>query len=158
MINRTLSQNGSAHIAIIVGMLIVLIGTLGFVFWNSFIRPKPELSNTEPTFLIKGKITEKRTSCGKEILGNDDKPKRVAGICDAGNNIVVNKINISTGGGALTSNPPNYITNIGSLHAGDIVEVRYIQVKNGYSSTNCESCYVKKEGSFQKEPQDKQDR
>lgn len=158
MINKNLLQKGSSHIVIIVVLGIVLVGILGFVFWNNFMRPEPDTSKDDPTYSVKGKVTEKRTSCGREILGSDGKPKHVAGICDAGNNIVINDVHISTGGGALVSNPPKYITNIESVHAGDVVEVRYTKDEDGRASTNCESCYVKKEGSLQKEPQSRQDR
>lgn len=158
MINKNLSQKGSSHIIIIVALVLTLVGVLGFVFWNNFIRSKMDTPITNSISLIKGKITEKRTSCGREVLGDDDKPKHVAGVCDGGNNIVVNGVGISTGGGALTGNPSIYRTNIESVHAGDIVEVTYIQDENGYPSTNCESCYIKKEGSPQKEPQDKLER
>jgi hypothetical protein len=158
MINKSLSQKGSAHVAIIIVLVAALIGALGFVFWSNFIQPKIDTPVNDSTSLIKGKITEKRTSCGREVLGDDDKPKPVAGVCDGGNNIVINGVGISTGGGALTGNPSIYQTNIESVHAGDIVEVRYIQDKDGYPSTNCESCYIKKEGSSQKEPQDKLER
>jgi hypothetical protein len=158
MINRNLLQKGSSHIAIITVLGLVLVGMLGFVFWNNFMRSEPDTFKDNPTYSIKGKITEKRTSCGGEVLDNNGEPKRVKGICDAGNGIVIDKMYISTGGGGLTSNPPKYITNIESVHAGDVVEVRYIKDEDEHSSTNCESCYVKKEGSLNKEPQDKQNR
>jgi hypothetical protein len=158
MISKNLLQKGGSHIVIIAVLGLALVGTLGFVFWNNFMRPEPDTSKDDPTYSIKGKITEKRTSCGGEILDDNGKPKGVKGICDAGNGIVIDKMYISTGGGALTSNPPKYITNIESVHAGDVVEVRYIKDEDGRPSTNCESCYVKKEGSLNKEPQDKQNR
>lgn len=37
MINKTLSQKGSAHVVIIVILVIALLGALGFVFWQNFI-------------------------------------------------------------------------------------------------------------------------
>lgn len=156
MISKNLLQKGSSHIVIIVVLGLALVGTLGFVFWNNFMRPEPDTSNDDSTHSIKGKITEKRTSCGGEVLDNNGEVRPVKGICDAGNGIVIDKMYISTGGGGLTSTPPKYITNIESVHAGDTVEVRYIQDKDGHSSTDCESCYVKKEGSLNKEPQEKQ--
>lgn len=151
-------QSGDAHIVGVIILAIALLSMLGFAFWSSVLRPNADISQDSTTSLIKGKITQKRTSCGKEILDSNGKPKRVAGICDAGNGIIVDEMPISTGGGALTSNPPEYITDIEAIHAGDIVEVRYIRDEDGYASTDCESCYIKKEGASQKEPQNKQNR
>lgn len=36
-------QSGSAHVVIIVVLVIAIIGALGFVFWQNFLQP-----NTEP--------------------------------------------------------------------------------------------------------------
>lgn len=155
MIKTFSKQVGSTHVIIILILVVALIAALGLIFWNSLKQSRTNNSTDNPTSIIKGTITAKRTSCGEEILGDNGQPKRVAGICDAGNSIVVNDVRISTGGGALTSDPPEYITSIGSLHAGDVVEVKYVKNKEGYSSTNCESCYIKKEGSSEKEPQEK---
>lgn len=154
MINKK-SKKNSTRTAIIIILVTVLLGVLGFVFWNNFMQSKPDISS-ESTLVVKGKITEKRTSCGREILDSNGKPERVAGICDAGNSIVVDNVTISTGGGSNGTDRPKYITNIDSLHAGDVVEVRYILDKDERPSTDCESCFVKKEGSLQKEPQNKQ--
>jgi type II secretory pathway pseudopilin PulG len=38
MIKNSLNQKGGAHVVIIVILLIALLGTLGFVFWQSFIN------------------------------------------------------------------------------------------------------------------------
>jgi hypothetical protein len=47
MINKTLSQKGSAHVVIIVILVIALLGTLGFVFWQNFIHKDTlDTSNT----------------------------------------------------------------------------------------------------------------
>lgn len=156
MNNRTLLQNGSSHMVIIAALVFVLAGVLGIIFWNNSTQLKSDPAENTPTLTIKGKITEKRTSCGREILNDKDEPKKVAGICDSGNSIVVNDISVSTGGGSLGANPPKYITDINSLRAGDLVEIKYIQDKDGYSSTDCKSCYVKKDGASQNEPQNKQ--
>lgn len=153
MINKNSKKNTQAAIVII--LVVALLGVLGFVFWNHFMQSGPDASNAS-TLVVKGKITEKRTSCGREILNNNGKPERVAGICDAGNSIVVDNVTISTGGGSNGTGRPKYITNIDSLHAGDVVEVRYILDKDERPGTDCESCFVKKEGSPQKEPQNKQ--
>lgn len=54
MVNKTLSQKGSAHVVIIVILVVALLGVLGFVFWQNFIDKKPvaksdENSKTEDT-------------------------------------------------------------------------------------------------------------
>lgn len=46
MISKTSSQKGSAHIVIIVILVIALLGALGFVFWQNFID-KPTVKNDE---------------------------------------------------------------------------------------------------------------
>lgn len=156
MTRKTLLQKAfSSRTVIIVTSALVLVSIGGFVWWSNSKSDIPE--SNDYTSAIVGKITEKRTSCGREILDNDNNPKPVEGICDSGNNIVVDGLNISTGGGSNGINPPTYITDIDSLHAGDIVEVRYIHDENGRPSTDCESCYIKKEGSLQKERQNKLD-
>lgn len=157
MVSKTLPKKG-AHTVIYAVLVLVLISALGLIFWNNFMRSEPHAPKDDLTYSIKGKITEKRTSCGEEILDDNGRPKHIKGICDAGNSIVINEVRISAGGGALTGNPPTYITNIDSVHAGDIVEVRYIKSEDGRPSTNCESCYIKKEGAQQKEPQIRQNR
>jgi len=47
MINKALSQKGSAHVVIIVILVVALLGTLGFVFWQNFIDKKPVAKNNE---------------------------------------------------------------------------------------------------------------
>lgn len=47
MINKTLSQKGSAHTVIIVILVIALLGMLGFVFWQNFVDKKPVAKNDE---------------------------------------------------------------------------------------------------------------
>lgn len=46
MINKSLSQKGSAHIVIIIILVVALLGTLGFVFWQNFMQKDTE---TKPT-------------------------------------------------------------------------------------------------------------
>jgi len=47
MIDKTLSQKGSAHIVIIAILVIALLGILGFVFWQNFIDKKLITKNDE---------------------------------------------------------------------------------------------------------------
>lgn len=42
------SQTGSAHAVIIIVLVIALLGVLGFVFWNNFLKKEPA-AQTEPT-------------------------------------------------------------------------------------------------------------
>lgn len=47
MIKTSLNQKGSAHIAIIVILVVALIGALGFVFWQNFIQSSDYQNNQE---------------------------------------------------------------------------------------------------------------
>lgn len=47
MANKSLSQKGSAHIVIIIILVVALLGVLGFVFWQNFIDKKPVTKNDE---------------------------------------------------------------------------------------------------------------
>lgn len=47
--NKTLSQKGSAHIVIIIILVVALLGTLGFIFWQNFINKEPTPKQTETT-------------------------------------------------------------------------------------------------------------
>ena len=47
MINKTLSQKGSSHVVIIVALVLALVGTLGFVFWQNFIHKEPVVKEAE---------------------------------------------------------------------------------------------------------------
>lgn len=47
MINKTFLQKGSAHVVIIIILVIALLGVLGFVFWQNFIDTKPVANNSE---------------------------------------------------------------------------------------------------------------
>jgi len=53
--NKYKNQNGSAHVIIIIIVSIIIVGALGFVFWNNFIKTKSnstaksEITNTMST-------------------------------------------------------------------------------------------------------------
>lgn len=107
-------------------------------------------------YSIEGTVYTKRTSCGLEQLQSDGTVQRGGGVCDGGNSLTVDKLRINTGGGSLGSRSyPYYISDIKSIHAGDVVEVKYVLDKSGYANTNCASCYVKKQGSSNTETQEK---
>ena len=97
----------------------------------------------EKTSMLTGRVIEKNMSCSKEVLQSDTMYKNVAGLCDGGNNLVIGSSRISTGGGAKTAGLER-ITDISGIHPGDIVEVKYVNDANGYMSTSCHSCYVRK--------------
>lgn len=134
----------------IIAVIIILIVISGFLFRTTFWHQTHIQTNKSgskldgPTYRVKGQVTQKRTSCGLETLQADGTVKQGLGICDAGNSLKVDGLQIWTGGGALVAKPPKYITDIESISAGDRVEVRYVKEARGYASTNCESCYVKK--------------
>jgi hypothetical protein len=131
--------------------LIIAIATATLLALPAILK-KGNDGSTDITYVLKGKITEKQTSCGREILSEDGTLKRVGGICDGGNSLEIDGVSISTGGGALVPLPV-YTSNIESLHSGDVVEIRYVKDEEGYTSTNCKSCYIKKSGSSKPEPQ-----
>ncbi len=41
MANKTHSQKGSTHVVIIAALILIIIGVLGFVFWQNFIHKEP---------------------------------------------------------------------------------------------------------------------
>lgn len=45
MVKNSSSQKGSAHVIIIVVLIVALVGTLGFIFWQNFIDKKPSVSS-----------------------------------------------------------------------------------------------------------------
>lgn len=132
--------------------LVIIITTATLLALPAILKQDSNDGSTDITHVLNGKITEKRTSCGREILSEDGTLKSMGGVCDGGNSLSVNGVSISTGGGALVP-LPIYISNIESLHPGDIVEIRYVESGEGRKSTNCKSCYVKKSGSSKPETQ-----
>lgn len=133
---------------------LIVLALMGLSVASFFILTRQDDSK-DSIQVLKGRVTKKQTSCGLEILSKDGTPERKGGICDGGNYLTVDDITISTGGGSLGEygNRPYYITNITNIHAGDRVEVGYVVKQGNHKSTNCSSCYVKKIGSFHKEPQ-----
>ena len=56
MINKTLSQKGSAHVIVIVILVIALLSTLGFVFWQNFMnKDTTRTNNTTAKIEVKQK-------------------------------------------------------------------------------------------------------
>jgi len=47
--NKILLQKGSAHVVIIVILVVALLGALGFIFWQNFINKEPAPKQTETT-------------------------------------------------------------------------------------------------------------
>jgi len=47
MIKNSLRQKGSTHVVIIIILVFVLLGALGFIFWQNFINKEPSQSNPE---------------------------------------------------------------------------------------------------------------
>lgn len=148
MVRKKRSRKNALLIITAVAAILFVISMFTLMLWGNFVKSQHEDASTAT---VKGKITEKRTSCAKEILDSNGQPKSVSWICDSGNGIVINDISISTGGGSNPTKRPRYITEIKSLHAGDVVEVRYIKNEYGRASTDCKSCYVKKENAPQQE-------
>lgn len=53
LLNKTKSQSGFAHLAIIVVLTVLLLGTLGFVFYQNFIQNKDNTSKDDGNKSIK---------------------------------------------------------------------------------------------------------
>lgn len=147
--SKTLSPRISkiASIGILAAVAVLLIG--GAAYYILTRPPENVIENNDLTYTLRGKVTVKRTSCGLERLQSDGTVKKGGGICDAGNSLAVDDVSISTGGGCLCGHDkyPFYISDIDNVHAGDLVEVRYVKKKDGYKSTDCASCYIKKQNS-----------
>jgi len=79
--NSSLSQKGSAHVVIIIIFVIAILGALGFVLWNNFLKPEAPKS-TEVTQQVeeseapKDNLTE---IAGDETLGTNVAIKYPAG-------------------------------------------------------------------------------
>ncbi len=87
MINKNLSQKGSAHVVIVVILVVALLGVLGFVFWQNFINKssstdidstqnQPKTSNTnnkpetpKPFSLLDGEVKFKNDETWKTTTG-----------------------------------------------------------------------------------------
>jgi len=53
---KSRNQSGSAHVVIIIVLVVVLIGALGFIFWQNFIKTDQPTANTSQT--VKQDTTE----------------------------------------------------------------------------------------------------
>ncbi len=141
-----------SHKLITILIVLVLLGAVGVYF---FISAKSNDEMSDAIRVVKGKVTKKRTSCGLEVLSKDNTVQQEPGLCDGGNYLTVSNVTISTGGGSLGGGHgyPYYITNIDKIHAGDSIEIGYVVDEKGWETTNCKTCYLKKEGSLNSEPQ-----
>lgn len=72
MINKTLSQKGSAHAVIIVILVVALLGTLGFIFWQNFIKPETAQNTNSNTSKTENKEkTTDDTKKSNQLVLND---------------------------------------------------------------------------------------
>ncbi len=76
MIKASLNQKGSAHIVIIIILVVVTLGTLGYVVWNNFLAPKNNQSaentntsevETEPCKDNDGSFEKDGTICSEDL-------------------------------------------------------------------------------------------
>ena len=132
-------------------LFLLLLGIVGIFFWSITLQKSNIQVNNGSyelvgeTSFINGQVTQKNVSCGGEKLVDDGTVKRAGGICDGGNSIVINNtLRVDTGGGGLSSKRPKYVSDIESIGAGDVIELRYAKDERGNASTNCSSCYIKK--------------
>ena len=69
MTSRSLTQKGSAHVAIVITLVIVVLGALGFVFWKNFIDKKPIAKNDENSKTTDSKTTDTKSQPIDEYAG-----------------------------------------------------------------------------------------
>ena len=50
--NKQKSQSGFAHLALIIILIVALLGTLGFVYWQNFMQPKSETAKKDDSSVI----------------------------------------------------------------------------------------------------------
>lgn len=65
---KNASQNGSAHIVIIIGLVLALIGSLGFIFWQNYIKVSED--------------ADREALSSKSIEGADNDSEEIAPISD----------------------------------------------------------------------------
>ena len=65
------SQKGSAHLLIIIGLVVLLLGSLGFIFWQNFVQTDDEASKTEKV-ATKEQVKEPATSEQKKLETVDE--------------------------------------------------------------------------------------
>lgn len=71
MIKTSLRQNGSAHVAIIIILIAALLGTLGFIFWQNFVK-KSDTTNIETSKSTdEGKDDEQKPGADTLVYRND---------------------------------------------------------------------------------------
>lgn len=69
MLKQLDRQKGSAHVVIIIALIIVLLGILGFVFWQNFIQSKNSTTNStsiEKSIPVKTPVTTQTISIAEE--------------------------------------------------------------------------------------------
>jgi hypothetical protein len=159
---RISNQEGSVHLIFIVTVVVILLGAICFLFWNNFFRShddnvvsKPQITSTsskpinlpanivandDNTLTIKGQLTKKQTSCGGvEVLKTDGTVSRSGDLCDGSTTLLIGEVAITSG--SEVSN--HTVTDVGGVHPGEDVEVRYVGNESKGSTNNCASCYVK---------------
>jgi hypothetical protein len=60
-VNKKQSQSGFAHLAIIIVLVVALLGSLGFVFWQNFMQPKPVDNTPTPAVIDNKKVVSEAT-------------------------------------------------------------------------------------------------
>ena len=64
-------QKGSAHVAIVIVLIVALLGALGFIFWQNFIRNEPATKKTEAVN-IKSSDSDKVADSNSSTLYEND--------------------------------------------------------------------------------------
>lgn len=71
MINKTLSQKGSAHAVIIVILVAALLGALGFIFWQNFMNKDTSDTNNTTKVENKQENTNENAEKSDQLTLND---------------------------------------------------------------------------------------
>jgi len=126
------------HTILIVGVVaVILLGAIGFLFWNNFLNKKtPIHANNAQSYSI-GTQTYNLTGTVTDKSGS---------LVDAGKFLYVNNMLISTSnyGSFIPKDVPSFSVDTSSIKKGNKVEVRYVRDSEGGYSLNCSSCYIKK--------------
>lgn len=70
MIKGSFKQTGSAHLVIITVIVLIIVGTLGFLFWNNFVNKKPAAQTSKESQTSQTKERESEPKVLKiKVLG-----------------------------------------------------------------------------------------
>ena len=80
--NKQKSQSGFAHLALIIILIVALLGTLGFVFWQNFMQPKTETAKKDSSSVITPAVDNTKIESTIETLKSKNIPLTGGGSVD----------------------------------------------------------------------------